>query len=97
MASDLRNQLERVTAKTTLVMHKYALMKQRLAEARAEIEQLHEQSRRQKAEIEALGLKIEYLTVSHTVAPGASELQSAQAMIDELVRDIDRCIAELND
>ncbi|MDE6160106.1 MAG: hypothetical protein K2F77_00450 [Muribaculaceae bacterium] len=97
MASDLRNQLERVTAKTTLVMQKYALMKQRLAEARAEIEQLREQSRRQKAEIEALGLKIEYLTVSHTVAPGASELQSAQAMIDELVRDIDRCIAELND
>ena len=97
MASDLRNQLERVNAKTTLLLEKYALIRQRLAEARAEIARLKLLSERKQAEIEALQLKLEYLSVSHTVAPGASELQSTKAMIDELVRDIDRCLAELND
>ena len=34
MAIDLRQQLERVNAKTTLVLEKYALMQERLAQAR---------------------------------------------------------------
>lgn len=97
MAIDLRQQLERVNAKTTLVLEKYALMQQRLVQARAEIERLNEELQRRRRDIEALEMKLEYLSVSHTVAPGAAELQGAKALIAELVRDIDRCIADIAD
>ncbi len=97
MALDLQQQLERVAAKTTLVFEKYALMQKRLEEARAEVARLNEELERGRREREALELRIEYLTVSHTVAASGPELEAAREMIAELVRDIDSCIADLND
>ena len=97
MAIDLRQQLERVNAKTTLVLEKYALMQQRLEQARAEIARLNDELRRSRQSIEALEMRLEYLSVSHTVASSGDELQRAKAMISELVREIDLCIADLND
>lgn len=97
MAIDLRQQLERVNAKTTLVLEKYALMQQRLAQARAEIERLNEELRQSRQTIEDMELRLEYLTVSHTVAASGEELERAKTMIAELVREIDRCIADLDD
>ena len=95
MAIDLQQQLERVNAKTTLVLEKYAL--QRLEQARAEIARLNDELRRSRQSIEALEMRLEYLSVSHTVASSGDELQRAKAMISELVREIDLCIADLND
>ena len=97
MAIDLQQQLERVNAKTTLVLEKYALMQQRLEQARAEIARLNDELRRSRQSIEALEMRLEYLSVSHTVASSGEELQRAKAMISELVREIDLCIADLND
>ena len=97
MAIDLQQQLERVNAKTTLVLEKYALMQQRLEQARAEIARLNDELRRSRQSIEALEMRLEYLSVSHTVASSGDELQRVKAMISELVREIDLCIADLND
>ena len=97
MAIDLQQQLERVNAKTTLVLEKYALMQQRLEQARAEIARLNDELRRSRQSIEALEMRLEYLSVSHSVASSGDELQRAKAMISELVREIDLCIADLND
>ena len=97
MAIDLQQQLERVNAKTTLVLEKYALMQQRLEQARAEIARLNDELRRSRQSIEALEMRLKYLSVSHTVASSGDELQRAKAMISELVREIDLCIADLND
>ena len=97
MAIDLQQQLERVNAKTTLVLEKYALMQQRLEQARAEIARLNDELRRSRQSIEALEMRLEYLSVSHPVASSGDELQRAKAMISELVREIDLCIADLND
>ena len=97
MAIDLQQQLERVNAKTTLVLEKYALMQQRLEQARAEIARLNDELRRSRQSIEALEMRLECLSVSHTVASSGDELQRAKAMISELVREIDLCIADLND
>ena len=95
MAIDLRQQLERVNAKTTLVLEKYALMQERLAQARAEIESLRQQLVQQQRKVEELELQRQYLTLSHPVAPGADDTRRALDMIDGLVRDIDRCIADI--
>lgn len=95
MAIDLRQQLERVNAKTTLVLEKYALMQGRLAQARAEIDSLQQQLRQAHARIEQLELQRQYLMLSHTVAPAPDDARRALDMIDGMVRDIDRCIADI--
>lgn len=95
MAIDLRQQLERVNAKTTLVLEKYALMQERLAQARTEIGNLQEMLDRSRRRIEELELQQQYLTLSHTVAPTADDSRRALDMIDEMVRDIDRCLADI--
>lgn len=97
MAIDLRQQLERVNAKTTLVLEKYALMQKRLEQARAEIERLNAELRSSRQSIEKLELQLEYLSVSHTVASSDAELERTKTMIEELVREIDSCIADLSD
>ena len=97
MAIDLRQQLERVNAKTTLVLEKYALMQKRLEQARAEIERLNAELRSTRQSIEKLELQLEYLSVSHTVASSDAELERTKTMIEELVREIDSCIADLSD
>lgn len=97
MAIDLRQQLERVNAKTTLVLEKYALMQTRLEQARAEIERLNAELRSSRQSIEKLELQLEYLSVSHTVASSDAELERTKTMIEELVREIDSCIADLSD
>ena len=97
MAIDLRQQLERVNAKTTLVLEKYALMQKRLEQARAEIERLNAELRSSRQSIEKLELQPEYLSVSHTVASSDAELERTKTMIEELVREIDSCIADLSD
>ena len=79
------------------MLEKYALMQQRLEQARAEIARLNDELRRSRQSIEALEMRLEYLSVSHTVASSGDELQRAKAMISELVREIDLCIADLND
>ena len=97
MAIDLRQQLERVNAKTTLVLEKYALMQKRLEPARAQIERLNAELRSSRQSIEKLELQLEYLSVSHTVASSDAELERTKTMIEELVREIDSCIADLSD
>ena len=97
MAIDLRQQLERVNAKTTLVLEKYALMQKRLEQARAEIQRLNADLRSSRQSIEKLELQLEYLSVSHTVASSDAELERTKTMIEELVREIDSCIADLSD
>lgn len=97
MAIDLRQQLERVNAKTTLVLEKYALMQKRLGQARAEIERLNAELQSSRQSIEKLELRLEYLSVSHTVASSGAELERTKTMIEELVREIDSCIADLSD
>lgn len=97
MAIDLQQQLERVNAKTTLVLGRYALMQERLGQARAEIESLQHDLRHSRQRIEQLELQLQYLTLSHTVAPSDDDRHRALDMIDELVRDIDRCIADIKE
>ena len=39
----------------------------------------------------------EYLKVSHKIAPTPEDVKTSQALITELVRNIDKCISQLNE
>ena len=48
-------------------------------------------------ELEALKLQVEYLSVSSALAPDRDTLENTRSIIADLVREVDRCIADLSD
>lgn len=97
MAVDLKQQLDRVSVKAQIITERY------LAQAK-EISQLHDKLSegeatisRMKAENEKLRLDNEYLRMVKSIASSPEEVRKAQAVIAKLVREIDRCILDLND
>ncbi len=95
MASDLQQQLESVRAKTRVVSEKYHHLRDAYDAARDEISDLKAQVLARDEEIEKLRMKVEYLSIASTVRLTGDDLAATRAMVADLVRDIDRCIADL--
>ena len=95
MASDLKQQIERVQAKARLFGEKYHALRQSYDGALNEISDLKAQNLAQRQTIEQLQLKIEYLTVATTLTPSREDLQATRSMIANLIKEIDSCIADL--
>lgn len=97
MAENLQETLSRLAAKTAMLLQKYAEMasSKQAAEARAselEAENAELRSRLRQTEVDNENLRI----VRH-VASSPEELAKGKAMISQLVRDIDKCIAQLTE
>lgn len=97
MPSDLRNQLERVRSKATVVGEKYLHMKEAFLAAKDEISQLKATVLARDEEIERLRMQVEYLTVASAVKISGDDLKSTRAMVADLVREIDKCISDLKE
>lgn len=97
MAVDLKQQLDRVSVKTQIITQRYTSLLKKLDEADAEIKRLSATIGQMQAEIEKLKLANEYLRLVKSVAADPAEIRKAQAIITRLVREIDRCIRDLND
>lgn len=97
MAVDLKQQLDRVSVKTQIITQRYTAVCKKLQEADAEISRLSETIGQMQAEIEKLKLANEYLRLVKSVAADPAQVHKAKAIITRLVREIDRCIRDLND
>lgn len=98
MAVDLSQQLQRVSIKAQLVIDHYRLVDEQLVQARNEIAELRATVMAQQAKIERLERDYEYLRMFKAVTAGDRlQVRKAKVMIDKLVRDIDRCITDLNE
>lgn len=97
MAVDLKQQLDRVSVKAQIITQRYITLTRQLDQANAEIARLSETIGRMQNEIEKLKLANEYLRMVKTLAHDPAEVRKAKAIITGLVRDIDRCIRDLND
>ena len=95
MASDLQQQLESIRAKALVMVEKYDRLRQAYNDARSEISELKAQVLSRDEELERLKMKVEYLSVASTVRLTGDDLASARTMVADLVREIDRCIADL--
>lgn len=95
MAKDLAEQLTRLGHKCELLLTRYTLLRSRNAELRRENERLAAAVKARDALIERLELERENLRVSAVVATTPAEVTRTRAMLAELVRDIDACIADL--
>jgi len=97
MAGELQQIIDRVNAKTQILLSRYAEMDRMRKEAMERVMELEAEIGRIKAENERLSSEVEYLRIATTIIPDRNDVGRTRALLSELVREIDKCIAELND
>lgn len=95
MASDLHQQIVRVQAKTRVVAEKYQSMREACAELRNEVADLKAALHARDEEIRILNVKLESLTMATHLKATAGDVEATKVLIANLVREVDRCIADL--
>lgn len=95
MSRDFQSQLQSLSAKMGVIAERHTLLEKSYAQAREEIIGLKAQILARDKELEQLRIKAEYLAVASTAGADRSNLEATKQMFADLVREIDRCIADL--
>lgn len=97
MAGEFQQIIDRINAKSQLILERYAMVSRQRSEALERIDELESQLRRLQADNERLSREVEFLRIATTIAPDRKDVADTRAMLSELVREIDRCISDLDD
>ena len=87
--SSIRAKVAVVIERQNMLVAKMEAVKEENAQLRATIESLRQ-------EISRLNVDNEYLTVASVLSPDRTQVEQPRSLLAGLVRDIDRCIAELS-
>lgn len=96
MAADLRQKLEVISGKARLLTERYELVLKEKAAALERVSDLESTVDRQLIEIERLKQQLEFQLIATTLAPSREDLDRSRTVLSKLVREIDKCIDELN-
>lgn len=96
MASELHDTLARLQRKSAILIEKYQVLLGECQLAQNELDSTCQRVQELEARVEQLETDNQYLRMAHTVAPSPESVAQSRAMISKLVRDIDRCISQLN-
>ena len=96
MASNLKQTLERLRGKADILTQRYQALLQDKQNADLRIKELTSLNQKQQDEINRLKQEVEYLQVVTTLNPDRSNVEKSRAFLSNLVREIDKCILELN-
>lgn len=97
MAGEFQQIIDRINAKSQLILERYVMVSRQRSEALERIDELESQLRRLQADNERLSREVEFLRIATTIAPDRKDVADTRAMLSELVREIDRCISDLDD
>lgn len=95
MASDLQQQIERVQAKARVLGEKYLALRDAYDSARGEINDLKAQILARDRRLKEFEIKVEDLSVAASAEASAGSLDEARTIVAEMMREIDRCIADI--
>lgn len=95
MAKPIPEMLQSLSAKASLLAERYDLVKAQRDEARERCLTLEQETARLQAELQQARTQIEYLQVSHKIAPTPDQARQAQDMLMAMVKKIDKCIRRL--
>lgn len=96
MADELQEQITRLKHKAQLLHNRYTLIVEQKQQIEAEIMELKSTVRRQSNEIAQLKQRLEFMRVTTTLAPTRDDIESTKTTLLQLVREINKCIKELN-
>ena len=96
MANELQQTLARIINKSNILIEKYHALEQASQALATRNEQLLDDIEQMKKNNELMRQEIEYLKMARVIAPDIVNLDHAKATISKMVRDIDKCISQLN-
>lgn len=97
MSADLKQRLDSLRTKTALLLKRHEMLEEAVTAARQRIRELEQDNERLQKRIDLLNQENEYLRVVHSVSPSRSDAENTRALLAGLVRDIDKCIADLGE
>lgn len=97
MPIDLQQRLDAISLKARLVVERYE--NERKARLRAEetVKEQQNEIRRLNRNIADLTRDVELLKVARLTSPTREDIEQSRSLLLDLVRDIDRCIADLTE
>lgn len=95
MAQNVQDIASRIETKVAAIVDRQKLLARQLEAERAEKQRLEARVSDLEAEISRLKTDNEYLTVMRAATVTPEQAEHSRAMLAGLVREIDRCIAEL--
>lgn len=96
MAVTLQQRVEKLKSKAALLQERYKALMRAKTEADTRIEQLNGEIDRLRRTLREKETEIERLKVSSVLTPDHRDVEQTRRFISELVRDIDKCIAQLS-
>lgn len=95
MSAKIPEILDRLGSNLNLLCDKYAHVRQERDAAVAECEELRKRVAALTAKLQQANTEIEYLRISHTLAPTPDDVLRSRILVTELVKKVDKCIAQL--
>lgn len=95
MARNIHEITESIGSKVAVIIERQAQLVEAVERQRAEAEGLRKRIGELEAEVKRLAAGNEYLAVVKAATVTPEQAEQSRAMLAELVREIDRCIAEL--
>lgn len=95
MSAKIPEIIDRLSGKIELLCDKYVMVRDERDAARAEACELREQVQTLRTALEQANTEIEYLRISHKIAPTRDDVLRSRVLMTELVKKIDKCIARL--
>lgn len=97
MAFEDQDIFARIVAKANLLAQRYEALQKLKEEAEAKIAALEADMAARDRELKRLRQEVEYLRTAAVISPDRSQIEETRAIISGIVREIDRCIADLSD
>ena len=96
MARNLQQRIARLQSKASLLTDRYKAVKRAKEEVESREMQLRAEVARLRREISVKDAEIERLKVTSVLTPDHKDVEVTRAFLSELVREIDKCIAQLS-
>lgn len=97
MAGELQKKIDRVNTKTQLLLDRYTILLQRRESDLAQIVELQAEIETLRKENGRLQQENDFLKIATTIAPTRNDVNSTRELLTRLVREIDKCITDLNE
>lgn len=95
MPGELSQTIDRITAKTKVLVERYNALQRSKGETDRVIEELRRENLQKDKLIEQLKAQVDYLSVATTIVPDRAMVEQSRQKISSMIREIDRCISDL--
>ncbi len=95
MTANLPELLNRLSGKCEILTERYDLVRKQRDEAIARCDELQAIADSLKAQLQQANTEIEYLRISHKIAPTEEDARQAQVILTAMIKKIDKCITRL--